>query len=428
VALGVPLGRREEWCAVKSADLNGVRLYFLEHLDLFGRREGVYGPTPAMGYEDNARRFALLSRGALQLALALELRPDIIHAHDWQAGIVPAMVELIYRPRGMFQTARTVFSIHNFGYQGEFGANEYDTLGFAADHRFQTGLEAQAGINFMRSAVSHAQKIVTVSPRYAREIQQPRFGFGLHREIQARASDVIGIINGVDVAEWDPKVDPHITAPYSATELAGKRQNKRALQREFGLAERPEVPLIGMVTRLVEQKGVRQLFAPGYGAMDRILDTLDVQVVVMGSGLGWVERAVSRLAERSPQFAAHIGYDTGLAHRVEAGSDFFLMPSVYEPCGLNQMYSMVYGTLPIVTRTGGLADTVDRETGFFIERSVPEDVFHAVQTAVNAYRAEPERIDLMRREAMSRDFSLRRAAEEYDAVYECAVRIERVFA
>lgn len=407
VPLGVPLGYREEWCGVFHRRYRDVDVYLLEHRGLFGDRPGIYGPSPAAAYHDNARRFAFLSRGALQLALALKLRPAVIHAHDWPSALVPMMVNLAYRPTDHFRNARVVFSIHNIGYQGVFGQHD------AAE----SGLYHGQKINYLKSAVAHADSIVTVSPRYALEIQQPRFGFGLHREIQARGPRVHGVLNGIDTTEWDPATDTLIPAPYSAADMSGKETNKAELQTAMGLPEDPSVALIGMITRLVDQKGVRSLFSPGQAAVYRLCRELPVQVVLLGSGEAWVEKEVRRYMDELPNFRAVVGYDNALAHHIEAGSDFFLMPSVYEPCGLNQMYSMRYGTLPIVTRTGGLADTVDADTGFLIQEATPEAIFAAVEHAVHLHRTQPDRIRTMRTTAMARDFSWGPSAARYEELY-----------
>ncbi len=418
ISLGVPLGYREEWCAVYHQNHAGVDLYFLEHRALFGGRSGVYGPTPASAYQDNARRYAFLARGALQLSLALRLEPEVIHAHDWPTALIPAYINLSHRPAGHFLTTRIVFSIHNFGYQGIFSGSAAQEIGFSASQLSAGALYQGDDINFMKSAVNHSDWLVAVSPRYALEIQQPRFGFGLHRDIQRRAPRVTGILNGIDVAEWDPATDEYIPATYSTNDLAGKRENKRRLQEELHLPVDPDVPLVGMVTRLVDQKGIGPLFDPASAAADRICRELPVQIALLGSGAAWVEQEIARLSAAHPNFAATIGYSNGLAHRIEAGSDFFLMPSTYEPCGLNQMYSMRYGTLPIVTRTGGLADTVDADTGFFIEESSAEAIFTAVEHATTLFREDPKEVARMRSAAMVRDFTWDRPAREYEDLYE----------
>ena len=418
IPLGVPLGGREEWCGVMHRRMGGVDVYFLEHLALFGNRSGIYGPGPAGSYHDNVRRFALLSRGALQLALALRLQPDAIHAHDWPTGLVPALVNLVYRPAGHFVGAGTFFSIHNFGYQGIFAADDTAEIGLSASQiRAADIAHHDTTINLLKSAIYHSDRLIAVSPRYAMEIQQPRFGFGLHRDIQHRAAAISGILNGIDTAEWDPRHDPLIPATYSPDDLTGKWRDKRAVQRELGLPEDETIPLIGLVGRLVEQKGIEELLRPPRGALARLSGSQPVQFACLGSGEPWAEQALRELRARHPNFSCVIGYDNRLAHLIEAGSDFFLMPSRYEPCGLNQMYSMRYGTLPIVTRTGGLADTVDHDTGFFIEANSAEAIITTVTHALTLYRDDRLRIEQMRHAAMGREFSWDRSAARYEELY-----------
>ena len=415
IPLGVPMGRREEWCDVFHTTHNGV-----EHLALFGGREGLYGGGPASAFGDNARRFAFLSRGALQLALALRMTPDIIHAHDWPTALVPVYVDQIYRPRGFFRDAGMIFSIHNFGYQGIFARRDGEEIGLTDEQIEESDLLQGEDINMMRGAVRHSDRLVAVSPRYAQEIQQPRFGFGLHLEMQRHTERVSGILNGIDIDEWNPETDTRIPARFSADDLSGKAVCKEALQRELGLPVDPRAPVVGMITRLVDQKGIIPLFDRRYGAIRTLLREIPVQVALLGSGEAWCEREIETLRDEYPNMAARIGYDSDLAHRIEAGSDFFLMPSVYEPCGLNQMYSMRYGTLPIVTRTGGLADTVDTETGFFIEDNGSEGIVGAVKKAAERFAEAPAETEAMRRRAMGRDFSWRHSAEEYEALYRSA--------
>lgn len=415
ISLGVPLGRREEWTAVYAARSRDVRLYFIEHEELFGR-PGIYGPNGGEGFSDNARRFALLSRGALQLALALDLRPDVVHAHDWPTALVPVYRSL-YSGLPAVARARYVFSIHNLGYQGIFAPHEAEEFGLPGDDLALVRRTDDGPVNLLRGAVLSADRVVTVSPQYALEIQQPEHGFGLHRIIQARAGIVSGILNGIDTEEWNPAHDPLIAAPFDAQDLAGKWRSKRRLQHDLGLPVEARTPLVGMVTRLAEQKGVHALFAPGRSAVRRICEQLPVQFVLLGSGDPALEEEVRRLSAQLPNFSAVIGYNEHLAHLIQAGCDFLLMPSLYEPCGLNQMYAMRYGTVPIVTRTGGLANTVDSDTGYFIEEHSAANIVLTVERAVQDYREDPARIDAMRRAGMERDFSWSRSATEYERLY-----------
>jgi len=415
IPLSIPFGHERYDAAVERIELAGVTLYLLEYNDLY-RRPGIYGPSPAEGYADNPRRFAFLSYAAIALAATLDPVPDIIHAHDWPGALVPALLDTERRYPALVDTA-SVFSIHNFGHQGSFCCVDGGSIGLSDGEMRALHVGTHDSVNFLRSAIRHADRIVTVSPRYALEIQQPRFGFGLHREVQTRARDVHGILNGIDLETWNPEADPALVAPYSADDRSGKQLNKEALQRELGLPVDPSVPLIGMVTRLVEQKGVGPLFAPGNSLVYELCDGFPIQFVILGSGETWCEEEIRELSRGLPNFASTVGYSETLAHRIEAGADFFLMPSLYEPCGLNQMYSMRYGTIPIVTRTGGLADTVDTDTGFFIEESGADAIRHAVTRAINLYLNDQARIEAMRDAGMRRDFGWDRSAQAYASLY-----------
>ncbi len=416
IPLGVPLGVHEEWVGIHTAELTGVTLFFLEHQELF-QRGGIYGPEAARPWEDNLRRFALLSRGALQLALALDLRPDVIHSNDWPTALVSTYHHLFYR-QTQLAAATTVFSIHNLGYQGIWPTGEALHLGASSRQLLETHLVTGSQINLVRSAVHVSDHVVTVSPRYAREILQQEFGFGLHEELRQRASHIDGILNGIDIDEWNPATDHLLTAPFSVDNLAGKGLCKQQLQHDLGLSVRDDLPLVGMVTRLTDQKGIGELFGPGHGSFHRICTELPLQFVILGSGERWCEDEIRHLTAQLHNAAAFIGYDHALAHRIEAGADFFLMPSVYEPCGLNQMYSMRYGTIPVVTRTGGLADTVDSATGIFIEDYSREGIFLALQQACHLWLYDKARLKRMRRAGMTRDFSWKHSAGEYRRLYQ----------
>ncbi len=414
--LGIPLGYREEWVGVHRSEYHGVELYALEHNELFSHREGIYGPAAATAYGDNLRRFALLSRGALQLALAMKWTPEIIHAHDWPSGLVPAFHRLRYDGTPISR-AGTVFSIHNFGYQGRYAPEEAAHPGLSRQELTWSGVLRFDQVNLVRGALRNAHRIVAVSPRYAEEIQTAAFGHDLHEEVRARRSDLTGIINGIDDDEWDPATDPVIPSRYTRDDRSGKTVCKETVQQEFGLPRDRNTPLLGMVTRLTEQKGIDALFHRLHGSVQRICSDLPVQFVLLGSGEAWCEEEVLSLSERHPNFSAIIGYNHALAHRVIAGCDFLLMPSLYEPCGLNQMYAMRYGTIPVVSRTGGLADTVDEETGFLIPNNTSEAIFLAVHNAVRTYRRERPRLESMRDLGMRRDFSWSRSARKYEELY-----------
>jgi starch synthase len=423
--LGVPLGAGEAWTSVLETHLDpGVaadggraqapRVYLLEHDALYDR-DGIYGDSHG-DFGDNLTRYSLLSRGALQLCHALGFWPDVIHAHDWQAALVPLYLNTIERwtPLGR---AASVLTIHNLGYQGWFNKDLLPVTGLGWEVFNIHCLEAYDSINLLKGGIYNATVVSTVSPRYAQEIQTREGGEGLENVLRERGGDVIGILNGIDDVVWNPQADRHIAAPFGVDDLAGKRVCKAALQREMRLAERPDVPLIGLVSRLATQKGIDILA----GALEQIL-SLDVQVVVLGSGERWAEEMFSRLAGASDRFRVYIGMNEGLAHRVEAGADLFLMPSRYEPCGLNQLYSQRYGTLPVVRAVGGLDDTVETNvTGFKFEEMSSVALAHTVAWAVHLYRADPAYFRTMQLRAMSKNFGWSHASRQYEALYRLAI-------
>lgn len=411
--LEINFGTTPRISAIEKIALPGVNLYLLKDPDLYNR-PGIYGPNPAQAYQDNLRRFSVLSFAALALAETLDPAPDVIHAHDWPAALVPA---LLASKQHCSTNIAGVLSIHNFGHQGTFSEVDESEIGLSGEEMQTLHIGRPDSINLLRSALHHADRIVAVSPRYALEIQQPRFGFGLHREVQARTRDVRGILNGIDQQLWGPEEDPYIGTHFSKTDRNGKIQNKEDLQRAFGLPIEPEVPLIGMVTRLVKQKGIGLLFEPGNSLIHELCSDLPIQFAIIGSGEEWCEHEIGELSRRLPNFRGIVGYSEEQAHMIEAGADFFLMPSLYEPCGLNQMYSMRYGTLPIVTRTGGLADTVDGDSGFFIEESSATAIRFAVTRAIDLYLNDRPRIEEMREYAMGRDFGWDHSAGKYEQLY-----------
>ncbi|XXS73250.1 glycogen/starch synthase [Sorangium sp. So ce131] len=421
-ALGVPLGAGGEvWTGVLETRLEpstpgapAPTVYLLEH-DVLYDRDGIYGDAHGE-FGDNLARYAVLSRGALQLCHALGFWPDIVHVHDWQSALVPLYINVLEH-RSPLARAATVLTIHNLGYQGWFNKMLLPTTGLGWDQFHRFCLEAYDSLNLLKAGIYNATIVSTVSPRYAQEIQTWEGGEGLDGVLRDRGTDVVGILNGIDDAVWNPATDPHIAATYSAEDLSGKRLCKAALQREMGLDERPEVPLLGLVSRLATQKGIDILA----GALDHIL-SLDVQLVVLGSGERWAEDLFSRIAGSSDRFRVYIGMNEGLAHRIEAGADLFLMPSRYEPCGLNQLYSQRYGTLPVVRAVGGLDDTVENNiTGFKFEEMSSMALGNTVAWAVHLYRADPAYFRTMQVRAMKKNFGWAHAARQYEALYRLAI-------
>jgi starch synthase len=420
--LGIPMGWGVEWVGVHRADVTShdaegtrVPLYLLEHEGFFDR-DGVYGDKSG-GFGDNLERYGLLSRGTLELCRYLGFEPDVIHVHDWPTSLVPIYLDTIEKGREL-ERAASVLSIHNMAYQGWFTGGDAWKVGLVdAGLAAELGLTLHGSLNLLKGGIEHATIVSTVSPKYAHEIQSPEGGEGLDGLLRARGGDVIGVLNGIDEHAWDPARDKHTAAPFSYADLSGKALCKAALQRELGLAERPDVPLVGLVSRLVAQKGI-DVFAE---ALPRILAT-GAQVVVLGSGESWAETSFTALSHATESFRAWIGMNEGLAHRIEAGADLFLMPSRYEPCGLNQMYSQRYGTLPVVRAVGGLDDTVDNGvTGFKFQDLTADALANTVAWAVSTYRNDPGRFRAMQQRSMLKPLGWSHAARQYEALYRLAV-------
>ena len=346
-----------------------------------------------------------------------------MHAHDWPTSLVPVYLRHGEGGRDFASTA-SVLSIHNLGYQGLYGKETFPAFGLPWELFHGAGFEHYDRVNLLKAGLTSADCLATVSPSYAREIQTSGLGAGLDGLLRARSADLVGILNGVDSEDWNPARDRFLPAAYDSKDLSGKAVCKRELQRSFGLPEDPAVPVIGMVARLTDQKGIAELFGPGYGSVRDIATAMALQFVVVGSGEKWCEAELASLQSRLPNFRAKIGYDEAASHLVEAGSDFYMMPSRYEPCGLNQMYSLLYGTLPIVHRTGGLADTVENYnqdsgggTGFAFENLTPRAIFDTTGWAVWAWYNRPGHIAAMRARAMTRDFTWDKPADEYAKLY-----------
>lgn len=423
--LGIPVGFGEEWAAVYQTELpeKKVPVYFIDHEHLFGRN-GIYGSSAAEEYPDNPRRFTLLCRGAFQLCKKLDWLPDVMHAHDWPAALVPVYL-YTWERTAKFSATTGIFTIHNLGYQGIFQKNEIHTTQLEWQNYHTSGFEFHEKLNFLQAGIKNADIITTVSPTYAKEIQTPEFGFEMDGVLRHRQGDLFGILNGIDYEQWDPTTDPYIQYNFSVSTLGNKKKVKGMLQKEFGLPADEKVPLIGMVTRLADQKGIGALCGPTYGMLYNICADMDIQFVILGSGETWCEEELKRLERKLPNLRVFIGFDNRKAHIVEGGSDFFLMPSKYEPCGLNQMYSLRYGTLPIARRTGGLADTIEnynRETGegtgFLFDKLTPRSIYDSVGRAVRTYYSHPADITKMRKRGMKLRFTWEKSAEKYENIYQ----------
>jgi starch synthase len=427
--LGVPMGIIGElWCQVLSTTLPGtqVPVHFIDYEAFFGR-DGLYNGDDAVGYMDNDNRFVFLSRAALQLCKALRWSPDVVHANDWHTAATPVLLNTLYADDVDLKDTASVLTIHNMEYQGEYYPGLMEVLDVGWEHYTHLGLEHHDQVNLLKGGIYHADRWNTVSHRYADEIKTADFGHGLEGVANDRAWALRGILNGIDYDEWNPAADRYIAAPFSADDVSGKALCKRALQEEMGLPVR-DVPLIGIVSRLVHQKGIDLLA----DALPQILE-MDVQFVLLGSGEPWAHEHFPELAELYPdRFACHMGYSNPLAHRIEAGCDLYVMPSRFEPCGLNQLYSLRYGTLPVVHAVGGLDDTVDnyvegadRGTGFKFDELTPQAIHDTIGWAVHTWFNDRPEFDRMQQRAMRARFSWETSAVEYVLMYEEAIAARR---
>ncbi len=371
---------------------------------------------------DEPLRFALLSRAAIETCQRMQWAPDVFHLNDWHTGLLPLTLRTLYAWDRLFEQTRTVMTIHNIGYQGVFDVSVLEELGLMDQRRHLDQDDLREGkVNFLKTGLLHADAITTVSRRYAEEIQTPEYGMGLDGILRRRKDVLHGIVNGIDYGDWNPETDTLIPHRYTADDLEGKRDNKRALLESFSLAFDERVPVLGIVSRLTHQKGFDLLPV----VLPVLLQREDLRVLVLGSGEASHEEYFQWLRDTWPtKVGIYRGYDNDLAHRIEAGADMFLMPSRYEPCGLNQMYSLKYGTVPIVRRTGGLADTVEpfdsatgEGTGFLFDAFESEALHAALREALGVWQ-EPETWARLVKNGMAQDFSWERQGPLYEALYE----------
>ncbi len=409
-----------------------VPVWFIDQPQYFDR-ESLY--CSAQGdYQDNAERFTFFCRAAIQAIRRIGWTVDIVHCNDWQTGLVPALMAADQHPQPWMQHAATVMTIHNLAYQGQFPSESFGWTGLDWSHFNQDEFEFHRHLNFLKTGIITADMITTVSPNYAAEIRTLEHGCGLQGVLDFVSDRLCGITNGIDQSVWDPCSDPMLTATYDVSSWReGKAKNKRSLQQQFHLEANDEVPMIGLVGRLAQQKG-----------WDLILKVLrwhleenrPTQWIVLGSGDAKYEQELYELAERYPRrFALHLGFDDALAHRIEAGSDLFVMPSHYEPCGLNQLYSLRYGTVPVVTPTGGLANTVvdctpetlqnRTATGFYLESLHATSLDSAIGRALQLRYHDPEKWAQLVQTGMSQDWSWAKSASQYVELYEKTLALKR---
>ena len=428
VSVSVPIATRRPTADVFEARLpgSGVRLYLIRNDAYFDRSDLYTDSARHADYADNCERFVFFSRAALEAAEVLGLQPGVIHCNDWQTGLVPAYVRTLYGRSKAVAGARTVFTIHNLAYQGVFPQSDMKLTGLDSQLFNWKQLEFYGQLNCLKGGLVFADILSTVSRRYAQEIQTEEFGCGLEGVLKERSADLHGVVNGIDCAVWNPEIDGLISATYSATDFSGKAACKAALLRSQGLPESNGTPLIGIISRLAAQKGFDILEM----ALDEMMK-LDLQVVMLGTGEKKYHRLFEAAAAKYPdKLAANLTFSNRLAHEIEAGCDMFLMPSRYEPCGLNQLYSLKYGTVPVVRATGGLADTIvdcngetiagGTATGFAFDTYSPAELLSAIERALDVY-ARPEDWSRLVTNGMAQDWSWRRSAREYERLYEQAL-------
>ncbi|MHB9155736.1 MAG: glycogen synthase GlgA [Endomicrobiales bacterium] len=420
--LPIPVGGGFEEATVKTGWLEGgVPVYFIENARYF-YRPGVYGTTKG-DYADNRERFTFFSRAALEVLKALNFQPDVLHCHDWQTGIIPAYLKTTYRYDGFYVRTSSAYTIHNIAYQGVFDRATVDITGLPWSEFTWDRLEYFGRFNFMKAALIYADALSTVSPAYAREIQTEEFGRGMEAILKTRRADLAGILNGIDYEEWNPLTDRLIAANYSKDDASGKARCKEDLQKLCGLPVKADAFLAGSVSRLDPQKG--------YDLVARVLPKVmerDLQFIVLGTGDPGIQNLLLKARARHPEkICLNFEFNNSLAHKIYAGSDAFLMPSRFEPCGLGQMIAMAYGSVPIVTKTGGLADTVEdfdpqagTGNGFVVEKTKAAELKAALDRALLSFRDQTAWSRVMHN-ALSSDFSWHRSVVEYGKWYRKAM-------
>src|SRR5258705_6401179 len=404
-SLTIPLGSRLRFPSVADGTvLDGVRYFFVDDPPFFDR-DGLYGG--ALGdYPDNAERYSEFCRAAIEIAKHV-WPADVIHCHDWQTAMVPVLLRSSYSDDPVMKDMPVVFTIHNMGYQGQFGKEVLDRAGIPIATFTPAGIEFYGNVNFLKAGIVYSDYVTTVSKRYAQEIQTPEYGYGLNGVARARGKRLVGILNGVDYSTWNPAKDPYLPAKYSPKDLSGKAVCKKDVLQVFGLPDDSGRPLLGIVSRFADQKGFDLIAEVAHEMMRE-----DLALIVLGTGERRYEDLFRALAGAYPErVVVKIAYDNAIAHKVETGPDMFLMPSRYEPCGLNQIYSLKYGTVPIVRATGGLDDTIEpwdvrsgKGTGFKFTEYTGEALLATIKQALLAFRDQSSWQTLMRN-GMNKDFS-----------------------
>ncbi|PCI27574.1 MAG: glycogen synthase [SAR324 cluster bacterium] len=425
--LSVPMGNTTMQCQVlELISPDNLRVLFIEYNDFFDRHP-IYDDGDNE-YPDNGTRFAFFSKACLDAILQLQIKPDIIHCNDWQTSLIPFFLKCWAWEQDFFRDTASLMSIHNLGYQGMVDIGLAPFIGLKEKQVRQDEFEALGGLNLLKGALFYADQVATVSPTYAREILSEPGGWGLSPYLQRRQNDIIGILNGIDLEEWNPATDPYLPQTYNRENLEGKRACKLKLQEYFKFPISMETPIFGIVGRMADQKGLDLL----QGCLEEILGW-ELRLVILGSGDPKLEKFFQDLPKKYPtKVGTYVGFQSNLAHLIEAGSDFFIMPSLYEPCGLNQMYSMLYGTVPVVRATGGLNDTVQNfdpisheGTGFVFQDYRAEALKDSIGWALDTWYNQPKAYKKLQKEGMGRDFSWDKAINEYEGAYKKAITRKR---
>ncbi|MCF8260207.1 MAG: glycogen synthase GlgA [Melioribacteraceae bacterium] len=424
--LDVKIGEKDVVFSLRSSFLIGpkvrVQIYFLDNHEYYGSRHSLYAdPLTGNDFPDNDERFILLARSVFELILKLGWVPDVIHCNDWQCGLIPAYLKTMFKDHEMFQNIKTLFTIHNLSYQGVFPKATFKKTGLPEELNTANGMIHNGKVNFMKAGLNYSDTINTVSETYAEEIcNDEELSSGMHKILKRRKDDVFGIVNGIDDRIWNPSTDKLIEKKYSLKNLDDKKLNKRALSEKFGFDYNPDRPTIGIISRLYDHKGF-DLLEKAFPALMK----LDLNLILLGTGDKKYHKFFeSAVMDYSDKFYCYLGFDDELAHLIEAGSDMYLMPSKYEPCGLNQMYSLMYGTVPIVRETGGLADTVenydpkeDTGNGFSFQKYDPKELVKTVKAALDIYTNDPKTWTKIMKNGMKSNFTWLNSSKLYVDLY-----------
>ncbi len=420
------IGEKEVIFSLRSSFLIGpktrVQIYFLDNQEYYGSRHSLYAdPITGEDFNDNDERFILLAKSVFELINKLGWVPDIIHCNDWQCGLVPVYLKTMFNNDPLFQKVRVLFTIHNLSFQGIFAKSSFDKTGLPAELENEKGVLHKGKVNFLKAGLIYSDMINTVSETYAKEICEIKeFGIGLHDILSKRKKDVYGIVNGIDDTIWNPEVDKKIPQKYSLKNIEAKKENKKALAENFSFKYEESVPVIGMIARLTDDKGMDLLEK----SLPQLLK-LNIHLILLGSGDKKYQKHFMSVASKNPnKFSCFIGFDDELAHLIEAGSDMFLMPSKYEPCGLNQFYSLMYGTVPIVHKTGGLADTVKpynpkngNGNGFVFEKYTSSAMITEIKRALNVFTNDKDAWLSLMKNGMKSNFTWLDSAKKYVDLY-----------